>query len=73
VYKNQFNYTKAEPMFKKAIEISERTLGNYHPHVLNRYKNLADLYERQGRVEEAQKYQAKLATLKREQEKMLNQ
>jgi tetratricopeptide (TPR) repeat protein len=55
VYKNQFNYTKAEPLYKQAIQISERTLGSSHPHVVNRYRNLADMYEKQGKIEDAHK------------------
>lgn len=51
----QTNYQKAEPLFLNAIAITERTLGELHPHVINRYKNLADLYERMGQVAKAEK------------------
>jgi tetratricopeptide (TPR) repeat protein len=64
VYKNQFNYTKAEPLYKQAIAISERTLGKYHPHVINRYRNLADMCEKQGKVKEAEKIWAIVKELK---------
>lgn len=55
VYKHQMNYPKSEAYFREAIAISERTLGTAHPHVINRYRNLADMYERVGNVEDAKK------------------
>lgn len=50
VYKAQMNYIKSETFFKEAIEMTIKTLGKGSPHVLNRYRNLADLYERMGKV-----------------------
>jgi tetratricopeptide (TPR) repeat protein len=67
VYKHQFNYSKAEPLYKQAIAISERTLGKYHSHVINRYRNLADMYEKQGKVEEAEKNWSIVKELKSKQ------
>jgi len=32
-----------------------KTIGETHPHTINRYRNLADLYERAGRVEDSTK------------------
>jgi tetratricopeptide (TPR) repeat protein len=64
VYKAQLNYTKAEPMFLKAIAMSERTLGLNHPHVINRYRNLALMYEAQGSVPKAQEIFQKIEQLK---------
>ena len=64
VYKAQLNYTKAEPMFKAAIAMSERTLGFNHPHVINRYRNLALMYEAQGSIQKAQNTYAKIEELK---------
>jgi hypothetical protein len=62
------NYSKAETVFKKSIGISERTLGETHPHVINRYRNLADLYERWGRVEESKKVWEKYEVIKAQRE-----
>lgn len=64
VYKAQLNYTKAEPMFKAAIAMSERTLGVNHPHVINRCRNLALMYEAQGSIAKAQEVFQKIETLK---------
>jgi hypothetical protein len=33
--------------------MSEATLGESHPHVINRYRNLANLYEGTGRVDDS--------------------
>jgi len=77
VYKGQINYTKAEPVFKESIAMSERTLGETHPHVINRWRNLADLYEKAGRVDESIQVWAKVKDLKAKREKeeaaMLNE
>ena len=40
-------------MLKEAIAMSVRTLGKTHPHVINRMRNLADLYEKMGRVDDS--------------------
>lgn len=64
VYKAQFNYVKAESMFKAAIAMSERTLGANHPHVLNRYRNLALMYEASGGVAKSIEIYKTIETLK---------
>jgi len=72
VYKNQQNYNKSEPLFKEAIEMSIKTLGEVHPHVLNRYRNLADLYERWGKVADAQVVWAKHEEIKKKYQQSIN-
>lgn len=64
VYKNQFKYDKAEDMFLHALDMSERLLGKAHPHVLNRYSNLLDCYEKWGRVDKAAGVERKLVALR---------
>lgn len=64
VYKAQFNYIKAEATFKTAIAMSERTLGINHPHVINRYRNLALMYEAQGSVAKSIEIHKKVEELK---------
>lgn len=64
VYKAQFNYVKAESTFKTAIAMSERTLGPNHPHVLNRYRNLALMYEASGGVAKSIEIYKKIEELK---------
>jgi len=65
VYKAQQSYRKAEPLYLQAIAMSERTLGECHPHVINRYKNYADMLERAGNVQEAQTIWQKVEALKK--------
>ena len=73
MYKMQTNYQKAEPLFLQALGITERTLGLSHPHVINRYKNLAELYERMGQVDKAEKTWATQRERKALREKELAQ
>jgi len=58
------NYEKAEPLFLKAIQISEKTLGPTHQHVINRLLNLANLYESCGRISESIAINDKIKRLK---------
>lgn len=58
------NYSKAELTLKRSIAISERTLGETHPHVVNRHRNLAVLYELWGRVEDSKTVWARFEVLK---------
>jgi len=44
--------------------MSEATLGLNHPHVLNRYRNLANMYQMQGRVSNSEAIWAKIEELK---------
>lgn len=69
VFKQQQNYLKAEPLFLQSIAITERTVGDCHPHVLNRLRNLADLYERWGQLDKAEKVRQILTERKNKLEK----
>ena len=42
------HYTKAEPLYVRALEARERTLGREHPATLSSVNNLAALYYNQG-------------------------
>jgi tetratricopeptide (TPR) repeat protein len=53
-YKNLARYTAAEPLYRRAIEIGEKTLGKDHPDVARDYNDLAALFERQGKYAEAE-------------------
>ena len=46
----QGKYAEAEPLFRRAIEIDEKTLGKDHPDVATRYNNLAFLLQDPGQV-----------------------
>ena len=53
-YYYQGNYTKAEPLFKKAIAIAEKSLPPDHPDLATHLSNLANLYNSQGNYSEAE-------------------
>jgi tetratricopeptide (TPR) repeat protein len=44
VYREQGKYPHAEPLFQRALAISEKTLGPNHPNVATGLENLAQLY-----------------------------
>ena len=54
LYEAQGRYSGAEPLYKRALEVSERVLGKEHPYTLGSVNNLAALYEAQGRFSEAE-------------------
>ena len=54
LYHAQGRYSEAEPLYKRALEASERVLGREHPDTLQSVNNLAALYETQGRYSEAE-------------------
>ncbi len=54
LYHPQGRYDKAEPLFRKALEIRQRELGDRHPSTATSLNNLALLYESQGRYGEAE-------------------
>ena len=47
-------YDEAEPLYRRALEARERTLGNEHPDTLTSVNNLALLLRRTGRYDEAE-------------------
>ena len=54
MYFAQGRYAEAEPLYKRALAISEKALGPDHPDVGSSLNNLAMLYESQGRYAEAE-------------------
>jgi len=55
-------YAEAEPLYQRALAISEKALGPEHPNVANSLNNLAALYRGQGKYAEAEPlYQRALA------------
>ncbi|WP_292761209.1 tetratricopeptide repeat protein, partial [Nostoc sp. NOS(2021)] len=51
---SQGRYSEAEPLYKKALELRQRLLGEEHPDVASSYNNLAGLYHSQGRYSDAE-------------------
>jgi tetratricopeptide (TPR) repeat protein len=46
---------EAEPLYRKSIEITEKRLGPQHPDVASAYRNLGQLFHRQGKLRGAEK------------------
>ena len=53
-YRSQGRYEEAEPLYRDALAMRKRLLGEAHPAVATSLNNLAELYESQGRYEEAE-------------------
>ena len=43
-------YDRAEPLYRQALEITKKALGEEHPDYATSLNNLAALYQRNGRV-----------------------
>lgn len=54
LYRAQGKYAEADPLYKRAFAIAEKTLGPDHPAIGIRLNNLAELYRAQGRLVEAE-------------------
>ena len=64
VYRTQGRFSEAEPLYRRDLAISEKTLGPNHPDVGMSLNNLASLYQAQGRYAEAEPlYRRSLAIL----------
>jgi tetratricopeptide (TPR) repeat protein len=50
----QGRYVDAEPLYKRSLAISEKSLGPDHPGVATSLDNLAELYREQGRYADAE-------------------
>jgi PAS domain S-box-containing protein len=58
-------YSKAEPLYRRALMLFERSLGSDHPKVANVLSDLADVYTKMGKHEEAKKLAARAAEIRR--------
>ncbi|WP_417910972.1 tetratricopeptide repeat protein [Candidatus Electronema sp. PJ] len=54
LYDDQGQYEKAEPLYKRSLDIREKTLGKDHPDVAASLNNLAVLYTAQVKYKEAE-------------------
>ena len=54
LYQRQLRYVEAEPLFKRALAIREKSLPASHPDIGQSLNNLATLYERQDRHAESE-------------------
>src|SRR5712691_4310083 len=54
LYRAQRKYAQAEPLYRRALAINEKTLGPAHPNVGATLHNLAGLYHAQGKYAQAE-------------------
>ncbi len=59
LYRAQGRYAEAEPLFKRALAIVEKSLGPEHPHVAKALQNYAALLRETGRGAEATRMEAR--------------
>ncbi len=63
-YRDQRKYAEAEPLFRRALLIAEKTLGPEHPNVAQVLENYADLLRKMGRAEEATEMEARAQAIR---------
>jgi tetratricopeptide (TPR) repeat protein len=66
LYRSQGRYEEAEPLYKQALTLYQKLLGDRHPDVAIIINNLAVLYKSQGRYEEAEPLYKQALALKQE-------
>jgi CHAT domain-containing protein/Tfp pilus assembly protein PilF len=54
LYRAQDRYAEAEPLYRRSLELWEKTYGPNHPYVAGALSGLARAHERQGRYAEAE-------------------
>ena len=65
LYRAQGDYSKAEPLYRRALEIFEKALGIDHPDLVETLKGLAILYRIKGDIAQSVAYQTRLDTIHR--------
>ena len=53
VYQAKGDYERALPLYKKALEIEEKALGENHPDIATTLNNIAILYQKIGDYDRA--------------------
>jgi tetratricopeptide (TPR) repeat protein len=67
VYQAEKNYEKAEPLYKRSVEILEKSLGPDHPDVATALENYASLLRKTKRKAEAQRLEARAKAIRARQ------
>ncbi len=55
LYQAQSKYADAEPLYKRAIAILEKSFGTDHPHVAAVLKNMAEFYKKFRKEDESKR------------------
>jgi tetratricopeptide (TPR) repeat protein len=64
LYKDQGKYPQAEPLFRRALAISEKSLGRDHPNVATSLENLAQLYRDIGHADKGEPLDKRAAAIR---------
>jgi tetratricopeptide (TPR) repeat protein len=64
LYKTQGQYAQAEPLYKRALAITEKALGPDHPDVATSLENMTALFLRTGREKEAEALEKRAAAIR---------
>ncbi len=64
LYYSQGKYAEAEPLFKRALAIEEKALGPDHPDLATTLENMADLYKKTGRLDEAKRFEERAQAIR---------
>jgi len=65
LYHSQGRYSEAESLYRQALALKRKLLGQEHPDVATSLNNLAGLYESQGRYSEAEPLHSQALALRR--------
>jgi tetratricopeptide (TPR) repeat protein len=63
LHESQGQYAQAEPLYKRSLAIREKLLGTNHPDIAENLKNMAALYRKTGRVQEAEEFDARATAM----------
>jgi tetratricopeptide (TPR) repeat protein len=64
IYQAQGNYTEAEPLYRRSLEILEMALGPEHPNVPKALDNYAEQLRETGRADEAAEMAARAKSIR---------
>jgi tetratricopeptide (TPR) repeat protein len=63
LHESQGQFAQAEPLYKRSLAIREKLLGSNHPAVAENLKNMAALYRKTGRIQEADEFDARATAM----------
>jgi len=64
LHNEQSDYNKSEPLLVEAVKGRRLKLGGTHPHTLESWRNLIELYEAWDKPEKTEEWRAKLPQTK---------
>ena len=64
LYYLQGKYAEAEPLYKRELVLYQKTLGPEHPDMPKVLENMAELYKKTGREDEARKFEERAKAIR---------